>query len=44
MDVTGMLYGAKLLQFAGYPTAEVHGADAREEDIEVLSRSTARCS
>src|ERR1700747_3615737 len=36
MEVTGMLYGAKLLQFAGYPTAEVLGPDASEEDIKTL--------
>src|SRR5271169_5150106 len=31
-----MLYGAKLLQFAGFPTAEVLGPDASEEDIKAL--------
>src|ERR1700732_603384 len=36
MEVTGMLYGAKLLQFAGYPSAEVLGPDASEEDIKAL--------
>lgn len=36
IEVTGMLYGAKLLQFAGYPTAEVLGPDASEEDIKTL--------
>jgi succinyl-CoA synthetase beta subunit len=36
MEVTGMLYGAKLLQFAGYPAAEVLGPDASEEDIKAL--------
>jgi succinyl-CoA synthetase beta subunit len=36
MEVTGMLYGAKLLQFAGYPTTEVLGPDASEEDIKAL--------
>src|ERR1700747_3464118 len=36
MEVTGMLYGAKLLQFAGYPTAEVLGPDASEDDIKAL--------
>jgi len=36
MEVTGMLYGSKLLQFAGYPTAEVLGPDASEEDIKAL--------
>ena len=36
MEVTGMLYGAKLLQFAGFPTAEVLGPDASEEEIKRL--------
>jgi hypothetical protein len=36
MEVTGMLCGAKLLQFAGYPTAEVLGPDASEGDIKSL--------
>ena len=36
MEITGMLYGAKLLQFAGFPTAEVLGPDASEEDIKAL--------
>jgi hypothetical protein len=36
MEVTSMLYGAKLLQFSGYPTAEVLGPDAGEEDIKFL--------
>jgi len=36
MQVTGMLYGAKLLQFAGFPTPEVLGPDASEEDIKAL--------
>src|SRR5436309_10223134 len=36
MQVTGMLYGAKLLQFVGFPTAEVLGPDASEEDIKAL--------
>jgi succinyl-CoA synthetase beta subunit len=31
-----MLYGSKLLQFAGFPTAEVLGPDASEEDIKAL--------
>lgn len=43
MEVTGMLYGAKLLEFAGYPTAEVLGPDASEGDIKALSKSTGRC-
>jgi succinyl-CoA synthetase beta subunit len=36
MQVTGMLYGAKLLQFAGFPAAEVLGPDASEEEIKRL--------
>src|SRR5256885_13884963 len=36
MQVTGMLYGAKLLQFAGFPAAEVLGPSASEEEIKAL--------
>jgi succinyl-CoA synthetase beta subunit len=36
MQVTGMLYGAKLLQFAGFPTSEVLGPDASEEELKGL--------
>ena len=36
MEVTGMLYGAKLLEFAGFPSAEVLGPGASEEDIKAL--------
>src|SRR5206468_11813104 len=36
MQVTGMLYGSKLLQFAGFPTSEVLGPDASEEEIKAL--------
>src|ERR671927_341869 len=36
MQVTGMLHGAKLLQFAGFPTAEVLGPDAGEAEIKAL--------
>ncbi len=36
MQVTGMLYGAKLLQFAGFPTSDVLGPDASEEEIKAL--------
>src|ERR1700757_3411904 len=31
-----MLYGAKLLQFAGFPTSEVLGPDASEAEISAL--------
>ncbi|SAK93338.1 hypothetical protein AWB75_06662 [Caballeronia catudaia] len=33
MQVTGMLHGAKMLQFVGFPTPEILGADASEEQI-----------
>ena len=36
MQVTGMLYGAKLLQFVGFPASEVLGPDASEEAIKAL--------
>jgi succinyl-CoA synthetase beta subunit len=36
MQVTGMLYGAKLLQFVGFPASEVLGPDASEEEIKAL--------
>jgi succinyl-CoA synthetase beta subunit len=36
MQVTGMLYGAKLLQFVGFPTSEVLGPSASEEEIKTL--------
>jgi len=36
MNLTGMLHGAKLLQFAGFPTAEVLGPAATEEEIKDL--------
>ena len=36
MNITGMQYGARLLQFADFPTAEVLGADASEEQIKAL--------
>ena len=36
MEVSGLLYGARLLQFAGYPTAELLGPDAGEQDIEAV--------
>ncbi len=46
-----MLYGAKLLQFAGFPTAEVLGPDASagemtpaRERSSISSRSTGRDS
>src|ERR1700675_5173954 len=36
MQVTGMLYRSKLLQFVGFPTAEVLGPSASEEEIKAL--------
>jgi succinyl-CoA synthetase beta subunit len=36
MQVTGMLYGSKLLQFVGFPTSEVLGPSASEEEIKAL--------
>lgn len=36
MQITGMLYGSRLLQFADFPTAEILGPDASEEAIKAL--------
>lgn len=36
MQITGMLYGARLLRFADFPTSEVLGPDASEEEIRDL--------
>jgi len=36
MQITGMLYGSKLLQFVGFAAAEVLGPDASEEHIKAL--------
>ncbi|MGV1008594.1 MAG: ATP citrate lyase citrate-binding domain-containing protein [Dermatophilaceae bacterium] len=36
MQLTGMLHGARLLQFAGFPTAEVLGPAATEDEIKDL--------
>ena len=36
MQVTGMFYGSKLLEFAGFSTTEVLGAGASEEEIETM--------
>ena len=36
MQVTGMLHGARLLQFVGFPTPEVLGPDASESQIRAL--------
>src|SRR5438128_10074702 len=40
MQVTGMVHGARLLQFVGFPTAEVLGPAASEDEIKAL---IARC-
>jgi succinyl-CoA synthetase beta subunit len=36
MNVTGMLYGAQMLRFVGFPTSEVLGPSASEEEIKGL--------
>src|ERR1700756_8417 len=36
MQITGMLYGARLLDYVGFPAAEVLGPDATEDDIQGL--------
>jgi len=36
MQVTGMLHGARMLQFVGFPTTEVLGPGASEEEIRAL--------
>src|SRR5882672_10316610 len=36
MQITGMLYGSRLLQFVGFPASEVLGPDAGEEQIKAL--------
>ena len=36
MQITGMLHGARLLQFAGFPASEILGPSASEEEIKAL--------
>jgi succinyl-CoA synthetase beta subunit len=36
MQITGMLHGARLLQLVGFPTAEVLGPDANDDEIKAL--------
>jgi succinyl-CoA synthetase beta subunit len=36
MQITGMLYGARLLEFAGFPATEVLGPAAGEEEIKAM--------
>ncbi len=38
MQITGMLYGAKLLRLVDFPTADVLGPDASEDEIQALIR------
>src|SRR3977135_3228445 len=36
MQITGMLHGARLLQFVGFPTPEVLGPSASESEIRAM--------
>jgi len=36
MQITGMLHGARLLEFAGFPTTDVLGPAASEEEIKAM--------
>lgn len=36
MQITGMLYGSRLLDFVGFPSAEVLGPSASEDEIKAL--------
>ncbi|MBV8473385.1 MAG: carboxylate--amine ligase, partial [Hyphomicrobiales bacterium] len=36
MQVTGMLHGARMLQFVGFPTPDVLGPGASESDIRAM--------
>jgi hypothetical protein len=36
MQITGMLHGTRLLQFVGFPSSEVLGPSASEEEIKSL--------
>lgn len=36
MQITGMLHGSRLLQFVGFPSSEVLGPGASEEEIKSL--------
>ena len=36
MQITGMLHGARLLEFVGFPATEVLGPDASEEAVKSL--------
>ena len=36
MQLTGMLYGAELLRHVGFPTSDVLGPEATEDEIQAL--------
>ncbi|MBC8729894.1 ATP citrate lyase citrate-binding domain-containing protein [Paraburkholderia sp. UCT2] len=36
MQITGMLHGARLLQFVGFPASEILGPSASEEEVKAL--------
>ena len=36
MNITGMLYGSQLLKIAGFPTPDILGPDASEEQIKAM--------
>src|SRR5690349_20236481 len=36
MEVTGMLFGSKLLKLVGFPTSEICGPDASDDEIQAL--------
>ena len=36
MQITGMLHGSRLLQFAGFPAEEVFGSNENAEQIKAL--------
>ena len=36
MQITGMLHGARLLQFVGFPASEILGPSASEEEIKTM--------
>jgi hypothetical protein len=36
VQITGMLWGAKLLNYVGYPTSEILGPNATSEQIKDL--------
>jgi len=37
MQISGMLHGARLLKFVGFPATEVLGPGASEEDIKAMA-------